>query len=88
MSEQATWLDGNGVAGLMREVFGTEMSTALRVCAGCGDRHALGTCRAYVGAGVVLRCPSCSRLAVAVATLPDRHVVSLTGTWTLEVPRS
>ena len=36
MTEQATWLDGNGVAGLMREVFGTEMSTALRVCAGCG----------------------------------------------------
>jgi hypothetical protein len=88
MTEQANWLDGNGVAGLMREVFGTEMSTALRVCSGCGDRNPLGACRAYVSAGVVLRCPSCSRLAVAVATLPDRHVVSMTGTWTLEVPRS
>jgi uncharacterized protein DUF6510 len=88
MTQDPNWLDGNGVAGLLREVFGAEMSTALRGCASCGDTNALGAHRAYVSAGVVLRCPSCSDLAVRIATLPDRHVVSLTGTWKLEVPRS
>jgi hypothetical protein len=86
MSED-TWLDGNGVAGRLLEVFGSDMTTALRDCPGCGERHAIGAHRAYIGAGVVLRCPGCSALAVRIATLADRHVVSLTGTLTVEVAR-
>ena len=87
MTEHANWLDGNGVAGLLREVFGAEMSTALRGCSSCGVTSALGEHRAYVSAGVVLRCPNCGDLAVRIATLPDRHIVSLQGSWKLEVPR-
>jgi Family of unknown function (DUF6510) len=81
------WLDGNDLAGLLAEVFGAELTAALRDCPSCGARHAIGAHRAYAGAGVVLRCPSCSGLALRIATLPDRHVVSFTGTWQLEVPR-
>jgi hypothetical protein len=81
-------LDGNGLAAMLEDAFGAEMTNALRGCASCGATHALGEHRAYLSAGVVLRCPSCSDLAVRIAVLPDRYVVSLQGTWKLEVPRS
>jgi hypothetical protein len=80
-------LDGNAIAGLLEEVFDAEMTTALRVCQSCGTRSAIGAHRAYRGAGIVLRCPSCRDLAVVVALLPDRSRVWLAGEWTLEMPR-
>jgi hypothetical protein len=87
MSDRAVWLDGNAIAGLLAEVFGTDMTTARRHCPSCGARNALGAHRAYQGAGIVLRCPGCGELAMRIATLPDRHVAHLTGSWSLELPR-
>ena len=37
---------------------------------------------------LVLRCPVCDQIALVAAALPDRHVVHLTGTWRMEMPRS
>ena len=59
-----------------------------RDCPACGNHSALGEQRAYIGAGVVLRCPGCDRVTVRIATLRDRHIVHVTGSLTLEVPRS
>jgi predicted RNA-binding Zn-ribbon protein involved in translation (DUF1610 family) len=87
MSEKALWLDGNGLAGLLVEVFGAEMTAVRRRCQSCGERHAIGSHRLYRGAGDVLRCPNCGDLALRIATLPDRHVVELRGTWRMAVPR-
>jgi uncharacterized Zn finger protein len=87
VSDHALWLDGNGIAGVLREVFEIEMTAVVRGCQSCGERHAVGAHRAYRGAGIVLRCPSCGDVALRVAALPDRHVVHLRGTWTLTVPR-
>ena len=87
MSEQALWLDGNGLAGLLVEVFGAEMTTVPRQCQSCGQRSAIGAHRAYAGAGTVLRCPVCGDIALRIATLPDRHVVEIRGAWRLEVTR-
>jgi predicted RNA-binding Zn-ribbon protein involved in translation (DUF1610 family) len=87
MSEQALWLDGNGLAGLLVEVFGAEMTTTPRQCQSCGQRNAVGAHRAYAGAGTVLRCPACGDIALRIATLPDRHVVEVRGAWRLEVAR-
>jgi hypothetical protein len=53
------WLDGNGVAGLLGEVFGAEVTAVVRACGSCGTEAAVGAHRAYRGAGVVLRCPGC-----------------------------
>jgi hypothetical protein len=80
-------LDGNAIAGLLAEAFGNDMTMAMRDCMHCGDHSVLGSHRAYVGAGVVLRCPGCSRVSVRITTLPDRHVVELSGAWKLAVPR-
>jgi hypothetical protein len=79
-------LDGNGVAGLLAEIFGADVTAAERTCQSCGRRHALAAHRAYHGAGVVLRCPSCHDAAIRVGTLPDRYVVELRGRFLIEVP--
>jgi exosome complex RNA-binding protein Csl4 len=87
MSAEALWLDGNAIAGLLGEVFGAEMTTADRGCGSCGAHSAVGAHRLYQGAGAVLRCPVCGDVALRIVSLPDRHVVQLHGSWTLDVTR-
>ena len=86
MSE-ASWLDGNGVAGELEDAFGTEMTTVMRACGSCGDESPLGAHRAFIGMGLVLRCPNCSDVAITVVELPDRHVVQVRGSMRIEMPR-
>jgi hypothetical protein len=85
MSADALWLDGNAIAGLLDELFATEMTTVDRGCGTCGTHSAVGAHRLYRGAGAVLRCPACGDVALRIAFLPDRHVVQMRGSWTLEV---
>jgi hypothetical protein len=78
--------DGNGVAGLLQQVFVGEITTARRVCDGCGEEHAIGAHRAYSSAGSVLRCPSCGTVAAVVTELPDQYVVGMSGVWRFTAP--
>ena len=87
MTAQDTWLDGNGVAGLLTEVFGADVTAVIRSCGSCGAHAAVGAHRAYHGAGVVLRCPACGDVAIRIAQLPDRTVVQVRGSWSVELPR-
>jgi hypothetical protein len=87
MTEQALWLDGNAIAGLLYDVFGAELTATERGCQSCGSITRLGAHRVYRGAGTVVRCPVCGDLALRISSLPDRHVVLLAGSWVLEVPR-
>jgi uncharacterized protein DUF6510 len=73
--------DGNAIAGLLQEVFVAEVTAAGRRCQSCGLDSQIGAHRLYRGAGLVLRCPGCGDLAVVIAELPDRNVISLHGTW-------
>jgi predicted RNA-binding Zn-ribbon protein involved in translation (DUF1610 family) len=86
MSE-GLWLDGNGIAGILAEAFGTEMTTANRVCQSCGAESAIGAHRAYRGAAWVLRCPACGDVAARIAVFEDHHVVLLAGRWRIRSPR-
>jgi hypothetical protein len=36
MNEQALWLDGNALAGLLEELFATELTDPPRNCGSCG----------------------------------------------------
>ena len=74
-------LDGNGIAGLLGEVAGAEMTTVMRTCQSCGDRRAIGEHRAYRSAGVVLRCPSCEDVAIVVGVQERRLMVQWHGTY-------
>jgi Family of unknown function (DUF6510) len=73
--------DGNGVAGMLQEIFVAEITTAMRVCDGCGEEHPIGAHLAYRGAGMVLRCPGCGAEAAVVSALPDAYVIGLRGAW-------
>jgi len=76
--------DGNAIAGLLGEIFVAECTSAGRLCQSCGEDHPIGAHRLYSGAGFVLRCPACGDVAACIAVLPDRHVISLRGTWSVE----
>ena len=84
MNEIAVHTDANAVAGLLQQVFAGEITSARRVCQSCRARSAAGAHRAYVGAGVVLRCPACGDVAARIAVLPGRHVFELRGVWTID----
>jgi hypothetical protein len=88
MNEDARWLDGNALGGLLQELFGAEVTGAPHTCQSCGTECPVAAHRLYLGAGAVLRCPVCDQIALVAAALRDRHVVHLTGAWRLEMPRS
>jgi hypothetical protein len=82
---EALTLDGNAAAGLLREVFATEMTTSVGTCDGCGAVDAVGAARVYHGAGVVLRCPSCESALMKIVTDGARVWIDLRGLRTLEL---
>jgi hypothetical protein len=73
--------DGNGVAGLLGQLLAVEATTVRRRCQCCGDDQPLGEHRAYHGAGVVLRCPSCGAVAVVIGLLGERIGAQWRGTY-------
>lgn len=75
--------DGNAFAGVLQQVFVTEMTTARHVCDGCRQEHAIGEHLAYTGAGKVLRCPGCGQVAATISELPGEVVIGMTGAWRL-----
>lgn len=85
MSDDALWLDGNALGGVLAELFGTDVTQTPRGCRSCGAVRAVGSHRLYRGAGLVLRCPACGDLAARIVVLPDRTMVELIGSWRLEL---
>jgi len=83
----ALMLDGNAVAGLLREVFAVEMTTAVATCGGCGGSSALGALRLFRGAGVVMRCPDCDAAVVTIAGDDARMWIGLAGVRMLRIAR-
>jgi Family of unknown function (DUF6510) len=73
--------DGNAIAGLMEEIFGSDMTTTTRRCQSCRKQNPIGAHRHYSGAGHVLRCPSCGDLAASFVSLVDGYAVGLHGMW-------
>ena len=73
-------LDGNAIAGLLEETFGSDMTTALGVCGHCGRRAPLAECVVYVRApGVVVRCRGCASVLIVVVTVRETRCVDLMG---------
>lgn len=73
-------LDGNAIAGTLRDVFGAEMTTAHGTCAGCGSRAPLAETVVYLRTpGVVVRCRSCTAVLVVLVTIRGTTCVDLGG---------
>jgi hypothetical protein len=77
-------LDGNAIAGLLHEVFGAEMTTAIGTCATCGASGQLAETMVYLRApGTVARCRSCTSVLIVVVKGKDVNCVDVRGLATL-----
>jgi hypothetical protein len=82
-----TALDGNALAGDLREIFALDVTAAVTICAGCGHPSAIAQLRVWVRApGQVARCPSCEDVILRVVRAPDRIFLDLRGSLRLELP--
>jgi len=65
-------VDGNALAGVLREVFVQEMTTASVKCGGCGEIEQLGAEHVYMQApGAVVRCCHCGGVLFLIAERDD-----------------
>ena len=73
-------LDGNRIAGLLQEVFGTEMTAAAVTCAACGAVAPIGESAVYAGGpGTVIRCRSCTAVLVVITQIRGMSCVDMMG---------
>ena len=73
-------LDGNAAAGLLREIFGKEMTTAAATCASCGTVAPIGESDLYLGGpGTVIRCRTCTGILIVITQVRGVHCVDLMG---------
>ena len=80
MNDADLRLDGNAIAGLLREIFATEMTTAVGTCGHCGATNAIGAVWVYAHApGTVLRCPACTGVLMTIVRAHDRMHVDVAG---------
>jgi hypothetical protein len=78
-------LDGNAAAGVLREVFAVDMTTAIGRCGGCGAREELGAAHLHRGAGMVLRCPHCDHVLLTITRDGRRVWLGFPGAVTVEL---
>jgi Family of unknown function (DUF6510) len=79
-------LDGNVLAGALRELFTVDITTAVGQCAACGTAGAMGQARVYADApGLVARCPACDEVVLRLVRSPDRAWLDLRGISYLQV---
>lgn len=73
-------LDGNAAAGILQEIFATEMTVIPARCANCGREGELGSLLAYLhGPGVVLRCPACQNVVLRIVQTPNATYLDARG---------
>jgi len=80
-------VDGNAMAGDLREIFAMEVTTAMVTCAGCGESGPVAELRLWGRApGVVARCPECGDVVIRIVHAPDRIFLDLHGALRIELP--
>jgi len=78
-------LDGNAIGGLLHEVFGAEMTTAMGVCADCGAAGPVSELVVYLQApGTIVRCRSCSSILMVMVDVRGTRCIDLRGLAELE----
>jgi Zn finger protein HypA/HybF involved in hydrogenase expression len=86
MDEQDLRLDGNAEAGLFREIFTVELTTARGRCESCGAVAEVGAVMVYANApGAVMRCPQCESVLMRIVSNGGRHWLDARGISWLEL---
>ena len=82
-------LDANATAGLLYEIFGTEMTASPTECANCGNEDEIGALLAFVhGPGIILRCSTCENVVLRIVQTPDEIIIDARGAVYLRLARS
>ena len=72
--DPALVLDGNAAAGLLQEIFVTDVTTAQFRCDACGSTGVVGSLRLYAASmGAVLRCANCDGIVMRAVRTPHGH---------------
>jgi hypothetical protein len=73
-------VDGNAFGGLLLEIFGTEMTSAIGTCAHCGNVAPVADGVVYLRApGSIMRCRTCTATLMIVVKRRDTNCVDLLG---------
>jgi Family of unknown function (DUF6510) len=91
MDDTQLRLDGNAAAGMLREVFAFDLTTARAACGSCGAVAEMGSQHAYMyhlSPGAVLRCYSCQDVLMVFVHGGGRYRLGLRGLTWLEIPDS
>lgn len=79
-------LDGNSVAGLLHEIFATEMTITPAECVHCGTVSEIGATLAFTQApGIVLRCPGCENIMLRIVETEDSYYLDTRGATYLRI---
>jgi hypothetical protein len=79
-------LDGNALGGMMLELFGVEMTTAVAVCRNCGATGAFADVDVYMrAAGTVVRCRTCESVLMKIVRGEGRTWLDLGGIRSIEI---
>jgi hypothetical protein len=79
-------LDGSAIGGMMLELFGREMTTAVSTCRSCGASGPLAVVDVYVQApGTVVRCRTCESVLMKIVRGPDRTWIDFSGVRVIEL---
>lgn len=81
-------LDANATAGLLFEIFGTEMTASPTECASCGQEGEVGELLAFTqGPGIILRCKTCENVVLRIVQTPDEIILDARGAVYLRLAR-
>jgi hypothetical protein len=82
-------LDGNVLAGPMRELFAVDVTAADGRCASCGLLGPMASLHVYGsedGPGYVARCPGCEAVVLRLVRGPESAWLDLRGVVSLRIP--
>jgi len=81
-------LDANATAGLLFEIFGTEMTASPTECAHCGREGEVGSLLAFTQApGIVLRCSGCENVVLRIVQTPEAIYLDARGAVYIKLSR-
>jgi hypothetical protein len=87
MQTEEMRLDGNAAAGMLREVFARDVTTAAVICRGCGKSGPVAGLLEYGHAmGIVLRCPACEGIMLRLVHSPRGLYLDASGIAVLSIP--
>ena len=81
-------LDANATAGVLYEIFGTEMTASPMECANCGNEAEVGTLLAFTqGPGIILRCSTCENVVLRIVQTSEAIYLDARGAVYLRLQR-